>query len=136
MARHSVRSEGRLKFFGRQLYLLRKGAQLSQREFAERIGGESSQNISRLEKGERAPSLETLLQLVEAFDVSLDEMLGLGHGMHNTVNGAQYFCAWGNGVVNVIVPEGEAGAKVIERLVETSGAASERPSDARGFNAD
>jgi len=63
---------------GKKLRALRKNAGIRQSELAFKFGLNQS-SISKFEKGELIPSLETLLQYAEYFKVGLDELLGLQH---------------------------------------------------------
>lgn len=53
---------------------LRKDAQLSQSDLAEKIGV-SQQTISKYEQGTREPDISTLLRLSQLFNVSIDYLL-------------------------------------------------------------
>ena len=61
---------------GARLRDLRMGQHLSQTELSKRIGVTNAL-ISAIEKGERSPSLETLIKLARQFKVSTDYLLGL-----------------------------------------------------------
>ncbi len=52
------------------------GQHLSQTELSKRIGVTNAL-ISAIEKGERSPSLETLIKLARQFKVSTDYLLGI-----------------------------------------------------------
>ena len=59
---------------GRKIQRLRSERRISQMEFAEMIAT-SSTFVSRLERGLKGPSLETLILIADALDVSLDVLL-------------------------------------------------------------
>lgn len=63
---------------GEKLRALRKNAGIKQSELAFKFDLNQS-SISKFEKGELIPSLETLLQYAEYFKVGLDGLLGLQH---------------------------------------------------------
>lgn len=56
------------------LYELRRKAELSQEEFAEKLGV-SRQAVSKWERGEAYPDTENLIVISEMFSVSIDELL-------------------------------------------------------------
>lgn len=56
---------------------IRENNHISQRELARRINM-SSQMISKIERGETTPSLETLNKIAEALDIKVDELLNTG----------------------------------------------------------
>lgn len=58
--------------FPSRLRSLRERAGLTQQQLAERVGM-ARPNLARLERGERAPSWETVLRLAEALGVSTEE---------------------------------------------------------------
>jgi|SRR5215471_16971904 len=126
--------EARLKLFGQRLQQLRKREQLSQKDFAQRLGAESGQHIGRIEQGKGKPSLDLLLQLVEAFGVSLDEMLGLGRSTTNTVAGNPLMCAWDHSVVFFGVPDPTQLQTIVDTIKESTQVNDKATS--RGFNAD
>jgi len=66
-----------LPAIGRRIRLLRKSADLTQAEVAERCGMSIS-FIGHLERGSRVPSLETMLRIATLLNVSLDSLI---HGM-------------------------------------------------------
>lgn len=53
----------------------REELQLTQRELAEKIGS-LQRNVSNWENGVNEPDCETILQLAELFNVSVDELFG------------------------------------------------------------
>ena len=60
---------------GNQVYELRKKANLSQEQLAEKVGV-SRQTISKWELGETAPDIKQAQVLSQVFSVSLDELTG------------------------------------------------------------
>ena len=60
---------------GKQIYELRKKANLSQEQLAEQVGV-SRQTISKWELGETAPDIKQAQILSQVFNVSLDELTG------------------------------------------------------------
>lgn len=62
--------------FHERLRLLRKESGLSQQEFANLLGSVSKSSINMYERGEREPSLETLEDIADFFNVDLDYLLG------------------------------------------------------------
>ena len=60
---------------GKQIYELRKKANLSQEQLAEKVGV-SRQTISKWELGETAPDIKQAQILSQIFNVSLDELTG------------------------------------------------------------
>ena len=60
---------------GKQVYELRKKANLSQEQLAEKVGV-SRQTISKWELGETAPDIKQAQILSQIFNVSLDELTG------------------------------------------------------------
>ena len=63
------------EIFSERFSALRKGAKLNQSQMAE-ILGITQAAISKIEKGERAASIEVLCTLSDYFDVSLDYLVG------------------------------------------------------------
>lgn len=61
--------------FGQRVLALRKSAGLSQSALAEQLGITMHQ-ISKMETGQRGPSLELAVALADYFDVSLDYLVG------------------------------------------------------------
>ena len=61
--------------FARRLHDLREVRNLTQAELGSRAGM-SAAAISHFETGQRAPSLESLVRLADALQVSTDELLG------------------------------------------------------------
>ena len=60
--------------FGRRLTLFRERMKLSITELARRLGVDYMQ-ISRYEKGQGLPSLQTAIRLAQVLDVSLDQLV-------------------------------------------------------------
>lgn len=60
---------------GKQIYELRKKANLSQEQLAEKVGV-SRQTISKWELGETAPDIKQAQVLSQVFSVNLDELTG------------------------------------------------------------
>ena len=63
------------KAFGKQLQRYRERAGYSQETLAEEIGC-STIFISYIERGEKSPSLDTLVKLTNALNVSMDILFG------------------------------------------------------------
>lgn len=63
------------KIFSERFSALRKSAKLNQSQMAETLGITQAA-ISKIEKGERAASIEVLCALADYFDVSLDYLCG------------------------------------------------------------
>lgn len=61
---------------GERLRNLRTSQNITQTDLAKRIGVTNAL-ISAIEKGERSPSLETLIKLASQFKVSTDYLLGM-----------------------------------------------------------
>jgi transcriptional regulator with XRE-family HTH domain len=61
---------------GERLRNLRTSQNITQTDLAKRIGVTNAL-ISAIEKGERSPSLETLIKLASQFKVSTDYILGM-----------------------------------------------------------
>lgn len=64
-----------LKRFGQALADRRHALGLSQQDLADRLALESSENISRYERGLREPRLETLLRLAAALETTPAELV-------------------------------------------------------------
>lgn len=62
--------------FPERLKTLRQAANLTQTELAEKILV-SPRTVSFLEKGDRSPSIDTLIAVAKLFDVSVDYLLGI-----------------------------------------------------------
>lgn len=69
-----------LKHFGIQLYRLRKRASMTQKQLADRLKV-SQPYIVALEsgRGDREPSLSLLLEIVNIFNVGVDNLLGINY---------------------------------------------------------
>ena len=64
-----------MKVFCERLIEQRKLNKITQRELADRLGIKQPSYI-RYEKGESEPSLENLVKIADAFDISVDYLLG------------------------------------------------------------
>ena len=62
--------------FPERLKKLRQAANLNQTELAEKIHV-SPRTVSFLEKGDRSPSIDTLIAVAKLFDVSVDYLVGI-----------------------------------------------------------
>ncbi len=58
-----------------RLFLLRKDANLTQKELAEKLGLNSVTYL-HYEKGQREPPLDLLIQISEFYDVTVDYLVG------------------------------------------------------------
>jgi len=63
-----------LKLLGERIRFIRKTKKIKQEKLAELVN-KATEHISFIERGERAPSLELLLDLSQALDVSLPYLL-------------------------------------------------------------
>ena len=63
-----------LKLLGERIRFIRKTKKIKQERLAELVD-KATEHISFIERGERAPSLELLLDLSQALDVSLPYLL-------------------------------------------------------------
>lgn len=63
--------------FGKALSTLRKRADMTQNEVADRLNL-SRQAISKYERGESFPDISVLVMIAELFDVTLDELISYG----------------------------------------------------------
>ena len=61
-------------YFGKTLKLLREEKNISQRKLGEDLGV-VNQTVSFWETGSREPDLDTLIEIAEYFDVSVDFLL-------------------------------------------------------------
>jgi len=61
--------------FGEKLYSLRQQHGLTVRQLAANLGVKSSSYISKLEKGQKIPSVPLLLKISLYFNVSADKLL-------------------------------------------------------------
>lgn len=66
-----------IRKFGKYLSALRKKADMTQTELADRINV-TRQAISKYEQGESFPNVSILVLIAEVFNVSLDDMIGSG----------------------------------------------------------
>lgn len=80
-ARAQARARDSLRILARRIRALRERKGLTQEDFAQR-SGISVSFASLLERGERSPSYETLVQVASALDVPLSELFRdfSGHG--------------------------------------------------------
>ena len=63
--------------FGKALSTLRKQADMTQNEVADRLNL-SRQAISKYERGESFPDISILVMIAELFNVTLDELINYG----------------------------------------------------------
>lgn len=64
------------KRFGNRVHILRQERRITQEQFAE-LMGKSVEHISFIERGERSPSFEVILQLAEVLDVSVPYLMNI-----------------------------------------------------------
>ena len=64
--------------FGESMRELREALGWKQEKLAEKAGLSAS-TISHFETGKRLPSFESLIRLADAFDVSIDRLIGRNH---------------------------------------------------------
>ena len=69
---------GQLELVGRKLRQLRRQRKLTQVELAERIGIHQS-DLSRMEQGEYKVGLDTLLKILQTFDLSIGDFFEEGN---------------------------------------------------------
>jgi transcriptional regulator with XRE-family HTH domain len=69
-----TKRERTLKAFGAQLAQLRRGTEMTQEQLAERAGMHPNY-VGDLERGQRNPTLITLLSLAKALDTSVAELV-------------------------------------------------------------
>lgn len=67
--------EERQRLFCERARTLRKVRRLTQKEVAEKIGIIHT-NYTRYENGAREPDIETIVQLAELYDISIDYLIG------------------------------------------------------------
>lgn len=72
----SEKHEEAKKLFGLRLQALRREKGITQEQFAEIID-KSVEHISYIERGERSPSFETILDMAEALKVSMPYLMNL-----------------------------------------------------------
>lgn len=65
------------KKFGKALSILRKQADMTQNEVADRLNL-SRQAISKYERGESFPDISVLVMIAEMFSITLDKLIGYG----------------------------------------------------------
>ena len=68
---------GQLELVGRKIRQLRRQRKLTQVELAERIGIQQS-DLSRMEQGEYKVGLDTLLKILQTFDLSIGDFFEEG----------------------------------------------------------
>ena len=64
--------------FGKILKELREDRKMSQAELGKALGYKSHSIIAQWESGRRYPSIENLIPIAKYFNVSLDELVGVG----------------------------------------------------------
>lgn len=64
------------RLFGERVQLLRRERKITQEQLSERIN-KSVEHISYMERGERAPSFETILDIAEALEVSVSYLMNV-----------------------------------------------------------
>lgn len=64
------------KRFGKRVHDIRKGKDIKQEQLAELIG-KSTEHVSYIERGERSPSFEVIIDLANTLGVSLSELMNL-----------------------------------------------------------
>ncbi len=84
-----------MKEFGASLRILRKQHKLSLKELSEKTGISVS-FLSSIERGEKSPTLDTLLKLSSAFNINISEMTGQSASsmtpeIKSLINAAQNF---------------------------------------------
>lgn len=91
--------------FAANLRKFRTEKNITQEELAERIN-KSIEHVSFLERGERAPSFEVIIELASALEVSVSELMNINHGSEslNLIN---------NLVVNPVVGDVDTVAQAI-----------------------
>ena len=67
---------------GKQIYELRKKANLSQEQLAEKVGV-SRQTISQIERGDYSPSVTLALKIAKVLNVSVEEIFSYEEGEEN-----------------------------------------------------
>ena len=67
--------------FGKALSTLRKSADMTQNEVADRLNL-SRQAISKYERGESFPDISVLVMIADLFHVTLDQLIGYGEPTH------------------------------------------------------
>ena len=64
-----------LRLFGQKLQHVRRSKQLTQAQLAAQLGTVTQSYISHLEAGRKEPSIEFVLMVADAFNISLDYLL-------------------------------------------------------------
>ena len=72
----SEKYEEAKQLFGKKIQALRKERRITQEQLAERLN-KSVEHISYVERGERAPSFETILDIAEALEVSVPYLMNI-----------------------------------------------------------
>ena len=72
----SEKHEEAKQLFGKRIQALRKERRVTQEQLAERLN-KSIEHISYIERGERAPSFETILDIAEALEVSVPYLMNI-----------------------------------------------------------
>ena len=67
--------EPMVRLFGQKLQYLRRSKQLTQAQLAAQLGTVTQSYISHLEAGRKEPSIEFVLMVADAFNISLDYLL-------------------------------------------------------------
>ena len=73
-----------LELVGRKIRQLRRQRKLTQVELADRIGVHQS-DLSRMEQGEYKVGLDTLLKILQTFDMSIGDFFDESQGSQNVV---------------------------------------------------
>lgn len=122
-------ASGHLKELARRIRALRERRGLTQEDFAARCGISVS-FASLLERGERSPSYETLLQVASALELPLWELLRLGDAQDVGLHRLEDF-ARERHLSRADVDRLLAVARVLFSEDATSGEAAPRPEPAR-----
>src|SRR5258708_31085468 len=81
----SMRKPARLELVGRKIRQLRRQRKLTQVELAERIGIHQS-DLSRMEQGEYKVGLDTLLKILQTFDLNIGDFFDEGNRSQSLVD--------------------------------------------------
>lgn len=73
------------QLFGERIQTLRKTKRITQEQLAEQIN-KSVEQVSHIERGKRAPSFETILNIAEALDVSLSYLMNISPQIEASTN--------------------------------------------------
>lgn len=73
------------QLFGERVQALRRERGITQEQFAERLN-KSIEHVSYIERGERAPSFETILDIAEALGVSVPYLMNITHQAEVSTN--------------------------------------------------